>query len=211
MLIDFRTLFPKYGIKPTGVLHVGANIGEEAPVYAELGITNVIWIEANHKLMPALNENISKFPGQIAFNYCVGDENKDTVLHISNNAGQSSSVLQLEYHVVAHPEVDFIEDQPTKMWRLDSIPDLALFEEGLDFLNMDIQGAELMALKGMGKMLDQFQWAYLEVNKLELYRGCALVEEIDAFMGEKGFTRVETHWAGNTGWGDCLMVRLNQL
>ncbi len=50
MLIDFRTLFPKYGIKPNGILHVGANVGEESSIYLDLGIKNQIWIEANHDI-----------------------------------------------------------------------------------------------------------------------------------------------------------------
>lgn len=215
MLIDFRQLFPKYGIKPQAVLHVGANVGEEAPVYDELGIEKVVWVEANPKLMDALRENISKYPRQTAFNFCAGDENKDVVLHLSNNSGQSSSILDLEYHVAAHPEVHYIEDVTVPMMRIDKIfaktgvadSDARYNIDGCDFLNIDIQGAEGLALKGMGKMLEQFKWAYLEVNKLELYKGCALVQDIDQYLAGFGFTRVETKWAGNTGWGDALYVK----
>lgn len=82
----------------------------------------------------------------------------------------------------------------------DFIPHLS---EGLDFLNMDIQGAELKALRGMGDILKQFKWAYLEVNKAELYKGCALVEDIDLYMLSYGFRRVETSWTGAM-WGDAL-------
>lgn len=206
MLIDFRQLFPKYNIKPTGVLHVGANVGEEAPVYHELGIQKVIWIEANADLFPALMENITKYPNPVAYNFAAGDENKKTVLHISNNGSQSSSVLELGTHKQAHPDVHYVADKEVDMFRIDHA--LGSGEiDGCDFLNIDVQGFELNVLRGMGNLIRQFQWVYLEVNQQPLYVGCALIDSIDLFMTANGLRRVETKWCGNTGWGDSLYVR----
>lgn len=204
MLIDFRELFPRYGIKPKGVLHVGANVGEEAPVYLELGIRRQLWIEANPEIFLILKQNISNNPEATALNFAAGDEVKMTTLHISNNAGQSSSILELGTHKTAHPEVHYIGDVQVRMERLDSL-DLT----GLDFLNMDIQGFEGFALKGLGEKIRQFKWVYLEVNKAELYEHCALLEDIDFYLGAYGFHRKETKWCGNTNWGDALYILEN--
>ena len=76
-----------------------------------------------------------------------------------------------------------------------------------DFLNIDLQGCERFALKGMGDILYNFKWAYLEVNAKEVYKGCALVGEIDEYLLGFGFKRVETKWCGNTGWGDALYIK----
>lgn len=206
MLIDFRMLFPQYGINPKGVLHIGGNVGEEFPVYMELGIKKQVWFEANPDIYEKLVENISSNKKAVAFNFCVGDEDLDSViLHESNNAGQSSSILDLGTHKTAHPEVHYVRDIPVQMVRLDTL--FREFDPEIDFLNIDIQGAELKALKGMGEMLHQFKWAYLEVNKEPLYVGCALVEEIDEYLLSYGFVRTETLWCGNTGWGDALYVK----
>lgn len=205
MLIDFRQLFPKYGINPKGVLHIGANKGEEFPVYMELGIKRQIWFEANPDIYKKLVENISSNPEAIAFNYCVGDENKDVILHESNNEGQSSSILDLGTHLEVHPEVFFVRDIIVEMKRIDSM--YSSLSDEVDFLNIDVQGAELQVLKGMGNLLNEFNWAYLEVNKAELYKGCALVEEIDEYLASFGFVRVETQWCGNTNWGDALYIK----
>lgn len=220
MLIDFRQLFPKYNIKPKGVLHVGANVGEEAPVYLELGIEQQVWIEANPDIHAKLKDNISGNKRAVAILQCVGENNNEKVIfHISNNAGQSSSVLDLGTHLIVHPEVKYIQDIEILSHRLDSVLNMLnlayMMKKGndrdeiysLDFLNIDLQGAELKALKGMGKYLNQFKWAYLEVNKEELYKGCALVGEIDEYLAGFGFKRVETLWAGNTGWGDALYIK----
>jgi FkbM family methyltransferase len=213
MLIDFRQLFPKYGIKPKGVLHVGANVGEEAPVYDELGIKNVAWVEANPYIIEKLTINVEYY-GHRVFNFAASDENGNVNLHESNNGSQSSSILELGTHKIAHPEVHYVRDIPVLMARIDCIfrktdtPSDDRFNiDGLDFLNMDIQGAELKALRGMGGLLHQFKWAYLEVNKEELYKGCALVEDIDMYLLGFGFRRVETRWCGNTGWGDALYIK----
>jgi hypothetical protein len=77
----------------------------------------------------------------------------------------------------------------------------------LDFLNIDLQGAELKALKGMGDRLNQFKWAYLEVNWEELYKGCALFTEVEAYLGDFGFRVAEFKKCGGTGWGDCLFIK----
>lgn len=206
MLIDFRQLFPRHNIKPKGVLHVGANVGEEAPVYDELGIKKVWWIEGNGELVHKLAANVSKYEGQQWMNYLISDDNSVVNFHISNNGSQSSSILELGTHKIAHPEVSYVRDIEMMTFRID---DLFTSEtlEGYDFLNIDLQGAELKALRGMGDLLMQFKWAYLEVNKAELYKGCALVEDIDMYLLGYGFKRVETKWCGNTGWGDALYIK----
>ena len=205
MLIDFRQLFPKYGINPKGVLHIGANVGEEAPVYNELGIFNQIWIEANPIICDKLRRNIAGNDYAVAYNACIGDVQGELVtFHVSNNGSQSSSILELGTHKIAHPDVHYIEEVEMFTDRIDFLfPDLS----GYDFLNIDLQGAELKALMGMGDLLNGFKWAYLEVNKEELYKGCALVEDIDFYMGAYGFNRVETKWCGDTGWGDALYTK----
>ena len=208
MLIDFRYLFPKYGVKPKGVLHVGANVSEERDVYLELGIKHQVWIEANPNLFEQLVLNTAGNPYSFAFNICAGDENRKAILHEANNSGQSSSVLDLKTHKTAHPEVDYIGDIEVDMYRLDYwFEDKQFLSLNMDLLNIDVQGFELNVLKGMGDLLRQFKWAYLEVNKDELYEGCAMVWQIDEYLLNFGFERVETLWCGNTGWGDAFYVR----
>jgi FkbM family methyltransferase len=206
MLIDFRELFPKYNIKPRGVIHIGGNRGEEIPIYLELGIDRQLWFEGNPEICLKLQENLANNPNAYAYNYCVGNENRKVTLHISNNDGQSSSILELGTHKTAHPEVKFTKDVEVEMIRIEDYIYKGI--ENYDFLNIDIQGYELEALKGMGDMLHDIKWAYLEVNKEPLYVGCALVEEIDAYLEKYGFARVETKWCGNTGWGDACFIKL---
>jgi FkbM family methyltransferase len=209
MLIDFRQLFPKYGIKPKGVLHVGANVGEEAPVYNELGIPRVLWIEADHDIVPKLQKNISKFINQECLNYAIFDKDQKNVkFNRANNGGQSSSLLELGEHKRQHPDVFYINHFFTDTYRIDSLLALNLLPEyfhGLDFLNIDVQGADGHVLKGMGETLHQFKWINIESNKAQTYIGNIEVSDVDLFLNGFGFKRVETHWCGI--WGDAIYIK----
>jgi hypothetical protein len=57
------------------------------------------------------------------------------------------------------------------------------------FWNFDIQGAELLALKGAEESLKFASALTLEVNGKELYQNCALIGEVDRFLLERGFSR----------------------
>jgi FkbM family methyltransferase len=212
MLIDFRTLFPKYGIKDCKrILHVGAHSGEEAQVYQEIGANHVSWIEANPSLFTRLQNHIQQYPGQYAINACVSDEdNKEVTFKITNNDGQSSSFLELGTHKVMHPDCVV-----TSEIKLKTITIATLFNEGklptaipFDMLTADVQGAELLVLKGMGDHLRLFKYLYLEVNSDKVYENCGLISDIDFYVGAYGFQRVETKWASaNLTWGDALYVK----
>lgn len=209
MLISFETILRKYRFKPTGVFHCGGNDGQERFDYFNAGVERVVWIEAIPDVFGRLVRNISEFPLNVAFNECVGDEDgKEVKFNVSSNRGESSSFLEFGTHAVVHPDVKYTSSFQTKTKRIDTLlKEKKIDLSNYDFLNMDLQGAELLALKGMGGELHKIKYAYLEINKAELYKGCALVGEIDTYMNGFGFKRVETSWAGNTNWGDGLYIK----
>jgi hypothetical protein len=69
---------------------------------------------------------------------------------------------------------------------------------------MDLQGAELLALRGATETLRSVRFVYTEVNVDELYAGCAQLDEIDEQL--VGFVRMETALTPH-GWGDAFYVR----
>ncbi|TGW15477.1 FkbM family methyltransferase [bacterium NHP-B] len=71
---------------------------------------------------------------------------------------------------------------------------------------LDIQGAELMALEGATHTLKDIDAIVTEVSCTELYKGCALIEDLDAFLLNQGFRRVNTI-VNMFSWGDALYVR----
>ena len=213
MLIAFDYLFDKYQIKSKGVLHIGAHFGQEAKVYQSQGIARAIWIEALPFAYHYLVANVTRIPGlaSTCIHACISDvDGKEVVFHVASNEGQSSSFLEFGTHTMEHPTVKFVRDLKMKTRRVDTLLRDRRIEVGPDwFLNIDLQGAELLALKGMGDLLWRFNYAYIEVNVKELYRGCPHVEEIDEYLYNFGFTGVETKMTGS-GWGDKLYKRTDR-
>jgi FkbM family methyltransferase len=176
-----------------GIIHVGAHLLEENSLYRKLNL-DVFWIEANPKIA-ALFPNVT----------CavVSDVVEDVEFIISNNT-QSSSLLKMKHHSIVYPNIIEVEKIKTKTTTLN---DLIKNPEKYDAINLDIQGAELKALKGATNILPFIRAIYSEVNKEELYENCAKIEEIDTFLKSYGFNRIMTRWEGNTGWGDALYTK----
>jgi FkbM family methyltransferase len=206
MLIPFKDLAQRYGMRPQGVLHVGAHYGQEAPHYAEIGVKRMIFVEAIPHVYEQLKKNLVPYLDAMAINACISDVDGDTTwFNIANNEGQSSSLLELGIHKTEHPDVHYTDRIEVTTTRLDTLfADLPL---ECDFLNLDLQGAELMALKSLGPRLDEFKYLYIEVNKAPMYVGCPLVEDIDEYVAKFGFRRVETKWCGRFSWGDAVFIK----
>lgn len=207
MMMPFKELIDKHNINITGVLHCGASYGQERFEYDKYVSGKVIWVEAIPIVYEELLKNIEPFPKQSAICACVSNiDGQDVIFNVSNNESQSSSILQLGVHKDIHPEVHYVDQLNLTTKRLDSLftkKDL----QGLNFLNVDLQGAEAMAIDGMGDLIFQFEYVLAEVNKKETYQGCMVIEDFDMFMLQRGFERIETgQWVGDT-WTDALYRR----
>lgn len=207
MMMDFKHMIKLYQMHITGVLHVGASHGQEAAVYDEVVKGPVIWVEAIPEVFEKLKRNIARYPKQQAINACVGDNHgRKVVFNVSNNEAQSSSVLEMLEHKTCHPEVDYVDAFMTVEQRLDMLLNKGMMDN-VNFANFDIQGYELQALRGLGHFLDGIDYIWSEVNKKEVYKGCAMVWELDDFLRIHGFDRVATgRWVGDA-WSDALYIR----
>ena len=205
MLIDLKLLCDKYKFLPKGIFHVGAHKAEEFGKYSSLGINNVVWVEANEKLIATIKNIVPE--NQKVLNYLVSDIDGDNYNFNITNNGESSSLLDLEKHKIHHPHIYVTESVNMESKTLDTIIKLNGINLGeIDFLNLDIQGAELMALKGMKNNLRYINYIYTEVNTAHLYKDCALMKEIDCFLKNFGFDRVETNMT-QFEWGDAFYIK----
>lgn len=207
MLIDFNEInkiLVNNNINVHGAFHIGAHECEELSFYNKLGLNeqNIIWIDAiDLKVMQATNRGIPN-----VYNAVITDkDDEDVIFNISNNV-QSSSVLEFGTHSQEHPWVVYTHKMHTKTITIDTFfkrnnIDASKYE----FWNFDIQGAELMALKGAVKSIQFAKAIYLEVNEKELYKKCGLINEVDDFLSTYNFKRVLTNITQH-GWGDALYI-----
>ena len=205
MLIPFDKLVEHFKLNITGILHVGAHECEELDDYLKLGIKkeDIYWIEAMEDKVNLMKKqkNVKMYQALVD----VEDE-KNVIFHITNN-GQSSSILELGSHEQHHPDVKIVEKKQLKTTRLDTfIKKYNIPIEKLNFLNIDIQGKELDALKSMSNHIKHVKYIYTEVNTEKVYKDCALLTEMDDYLKEKGFARVACSMWGNCGWGDAFYI-----
>jgi len=188
-----------------GVFHVGAHQCEEKLIYNACGIPDdkIVWIEGNERIVEQMKQIL---PSSHILCALVDEVERTVKFNITNN-GQSSSILELETHLQRYPHIVVSEEQMRQTTTLQKvIEENHLDIQNFNFWNLDIQGAELSALKGAHDYLQYADYIYCEVNVEYLYKGCALMSEIDEFLGSKGFTREVTNLLDD-GWGDAVYVR----
>lgn len=197
----------RHGIEPRGVIHVGGHEGQEVDAYARLGIEHALFFEANPQVFDTLQARLAERDGYQALHCAIVESNAPVTLRVTS-FDQSSSVLPLKEHARIYPDIVEVAQVEVPGRRLDDI----LRESGdesrhYNLLSLDIQGAELLALKGAVETLHQVDAIRVEVNYAELYAGGAHVYELDAFLDAQGFARVETACPFHPSWGDAFYVR----
>lgn len=190
----------KHGMAIRGVLNIGGYVGFEQDEYERLGIRRVVWfepVEANFYVLSA------KVQGRaIAIMKALGNITGRVSMHVASN-GMSSSVLGPKVHLTQHPEVTFDCEEMVDMVRLDEV---GFDVSDCNFINIDVQGYELEVFKGGTRTLAGIDYILAEINRAELYAGCAMVGELVSFLEPYGFELVEQFWYGGT-WGDGLFVK----
>lgn len=201
MLLDLISLVEKYNIKINGVIHIGAHFGEENNLYEKLQIKERIFFEPLVKNFQVLQNNVIGFP---IHKLALGNENRKIKMFLeSANKGQSCSILKPKKHKEQYPHIIFEGEEEVDMIRLD---DFSGDTKNFNFINIDVQGYELEVFKGAVTLLKNIKYIITEVNRDELYENCAKDDELDLFLGQFGFVRVETTWDGGT-WGDSLYIK----
>lgn len=192
--------------KFNGVLHVGAHMGEERKDYIDAGIMKRVWIEGNPQIANTLAQVHANSDDLIICAVVSEFDGEDVNFNVASN-GQSSSILPLKLHADIYRDIVYVGKYQTKSVSLKTILDEVDKEQILDLLNLDIQGVELRAIRGLGERIKQFKAIYAEVNTKELYEKCDMMEEMDVYLSSQGFEKIGFKMYFNDGWGDALYVR----
>jgi FkbM family methyltransferase len=147
---------------------------------------------------------VSDTNGTIKF-YPIDQEQTKTTW-IDGNPGASSifkasGKYTIETYVQKEIEVESITLQSfMKDHQLDTI----------DMLWMDIQGAEIMALKGLSMKIHDVKIIHTEVNFLEIYSGQPLFEDIYSFLKQHNFFLIKFTTFGKYA-GDAVFLNKQEV
>jgi FkbM family methyltransferase len=212
--MEIAEVFMNYKIRPNGIIHIGAHMCQELSRYlnvAHVPIEKIVFIEGN----PMVYERCK-------FMYHVDFGIKNLVLL---NGVISDSENEIEFNIPTWEEAGSIckikpkeESSLTKLCsyttKTTTLPkilkDNNLDYKLYDFLVMDIQGAELLALKGMDEIIDNFEYIFTEVSIKSQYEDGVLIPELKSYLESHGFELVEIKTTNHNTfeYGDALFKRV---
>jgi len=129
-----------------------------------------------------LAENFEKYMKQLegieCVNATVADHNGETVFHVKNVNG---------IHSIFDRGARYGRERRTvQCSRLDSI-----FDEPIDMMKIDVEGATYEVLVGLGDLLPQAKAMHIETEDYPFFDGQRLHDEVAALLEGAGFTMVK--------------------
>ena len=150
--------------KISRVLHIGADRGGELPQYKDMGVEEVVWVEANPEVYGELLENldimnISEVQSH-PFNQLISDKD-DVELDFNLYYGWDAG------HLVGNKGMSSLLQARNSWWgsecyrgtiqlnslSVDTFLERNEIDNSFDMMNIDTQGAELMVFKGATEVL----------------------------------------------------------
>ena len=192
---------------------IGAHTGEATEKYrnwfpkAEFHL-----FEADPEVAAMCSERTKRWKNVQLHSFACGAENTLAAFYPTTHqqstsgsiyAGASGSLLKPTGIQEHFPDIKFREKIDVPVKRLDdwmhdhSVP-------APKFIHMDVQGAELLVLRGLGSEINQVEAIWLEVERKELYENQALESDVMQFFVGLGWTKVAD--TVGTIYGDQLWL-----
>ncbi|NDC36429.1 MAG: FkbM family methyltransferase [Proteobacteria bacterium] len=199
------TQMPKSG---ETIVHIGANNGHEVNKYEEQGLTGY-HVEAIPRLYEELRSKCEKTTSQIAIQACLADTpNREIEFNVASNNGESSSLLSMGRHKLAYPHIEFNDVILLTTTTLDELIKDEVIRHQPNHLVIDVQGAELLVLKGCTKLLSSKELRTLTVEcfAVPLYKGGASLSEVVTLLESHQFYLKKAEFNFH-GWCDVEFSR----
>lgn len=206
MALKLHELKEKNNLKIDGIIHVGIHWAEEHNSYIDMGVKKLLYFEADPNNFEICKNYIQSTPVDYTvelLNIALGDTNDIMMFNISSNDSESSSFLRPKIHLEQYPWIEFSKQIEVQLNRLD---DVLKNPEFYNTLVIDVQGFELNVLKGAPETLKKIDYIMTEINVQEMYENCCLVSDLDDYLSNFGFERIETDLCGKN-WGDALYIK----
>ena len=170
------------GMNPSVIFDIGAHNGswtrEIQPVFPA---AKFFAFEPNTEHQKALQDISSHF-------ILVGNKS-DTVPYFKNAIGcTTGNSIYLEQTIYFSPQTAFVQMLP--LVRLDSYIPLYNLPTP-DFLKLDVQGAELDVLQGLGTYLQSVKYIVAETSLHAYNSGAPLIEDIIGFLQQNSFQIID--------------------
>ncbi|KAL3905197.1 MAG: hypothetical protein SGILL_009772 [Bacillariaceae sp.] len=175
---------------PRGVVDVGANQGgwTDAFLMVDADVRpKIAMFEATAKHVPKLEAIKQKYPGSVDYQIRVlADEARKITFYEGSThpGGTGNSIFRENTQFFESDEGVTRQAIPLDEALEDSY---ILNDTPIDFLKLDVQGAERMILEGAAHTLRQISFLQLELSVVEYNSGGVCYSDIDEFLQKRGF------------------------
>jgi FkbM family methyltransferase len=200
-----KALPPGVPESPT-ILDVGSCDGQQAVEFAsQFPHAKIFAFEARPQSAEAIRQRVATFANVEVVEAAVHEFDGETEFYAVNEGNPGASSLFVGSGV---QEIHPIRQAPIRVpaLRLDTWAKRTGVDR-FDLVWMDLQGAELLALRGMGDLISTVRAIQLEVTYRELYAGQVMWPDVRAYLEVNGLRLVD-EWPDVCGYfGDAVFVR----
>ena len=172
----------------------------------------IFTFECNPRTLPVCREAVKNIKNIILIEKAVSDKigkvkfyptNPDKTItpHKNGNPGASSLfVVSSKYpkDIIIQDEIEVESIRLKSFLKQNDI-------KGIDMLWMDIQGAELMALRGLGDYLSKVKLIHTEIEFIGMYEEQPLFKEVKRFLNERNFYLYDFTYI-SAYFGDAIFI-----
>lgn len=194
-------------VRPKRVLHVGANDGAEAPTYERCGVEQIVWVEALPDVAREARSKLREPRHRVLEGLLLDVGGERRTFYLANNRRMSSSVFASGPAMTTlFPELQLRETvELVSVTGDELLARHGLAEVAWDLVVLDVQGAELLCVKGMAQTLARATAVLTEYSTEGVYEGGVQLGELTAQLMQRGFRR-EPMWRRRPH-GDVLFLR----
>jgi FkbM family methyltransferase len=173
-----------HDFKPRFILDIGANVGAWTNgVHQIYPYAQILMLEATPNKDEVLKKVKESLGGQVEYNIAILSEKKDETVKFYQGGDTGNSMFK---------ENTKFYDNDVGVDRITSTVDDEIQKSSfdikdLDYIKIDVQGAELTVLKGAEQALSQATFVQFEAGTIEYNQGGACFFEIDEFLRQHGF------------------------
>ncbi len=198
------------GKKVSVIFDVGANVGQTTMKYKKIfPFATIYGFEPFVEVFKTYQDVFRGDTRVIKEGIALADHN-GTVNFFLNNLSYTNSLLpNNEEYTKNHESYKPIKTIPVPSQMLDSYCKKHSINH-IDILKMDVQGGELLVLKGAQKMLfsGKIDLIFSEIDSNEVYKNQPHLEDISAFLEKFGYKHYRTYPSGDSpDSGDAIFLR----
>ena len=214
-----RDIFPiiaPYLPKDPAILEGGAYDGNNTAELASLWPQAMVY---SFEPVPTLYQNVKARTAALSnvhvYDLALSNKVGTATFHVSefdHNPGvpsESSSLLAPKRHKTDIPNIIFKKDITVATTTIDDWASKNGVDR-IDLLYLDIQGAELMAMKGAPRIMKTVKVIMTELESVELYKGQGQYPELKQWLEAQGFRMIAANFdpaKGDPWAGDAVFAR----